>query len=505
MAMPHRSMNQLLEIRLDALEKDVGKVKKVVGDTRIRTDSIRDINARFTSESANGVREPLLQILALANRVGSVLRQSPQIREEIGHYDRTLADALSSDLPNQVEHLNKLLEAVRGDIREINDDLVRLLPAQVELLEMSLEERCHAVRERIGQLRAAAAGSAARPRVYRGIWEMYDRMLKEAARPLFAEYVDFVGGLAVRDHALDNRVCQMTDELLRDLSHVTMNSLSVPAQQAALGSVMKSVIKLGFPEWTIWGIPLVGHEVGLSIAENERSINRLVRQRRFGMSKEPLKSLFADIFATYTLGPAYACAAILLRFEPHHTMLKQGEPSDIDRARLILDVLGRLGASSGENTSGEVTTYYEIVDQLKKLWQDAVDNLKPQDDRPSPPHATRSDLDDFLDATWEILSNAERFHAFDRVRWLATDDWLAALRGNPARARVRGTNDVIELLTAAWRARLMDAAQTDRIAENASLLWPYAADVTPSTSETIPRRPAGLSRPLDTEMKEPRI
>ena len=171
----------------------------------------------------------------------------------------------------------------------------------------------------------------------------------------------------MRDNALDNRVCQMTDVLLKDLGgphHVP--APSVPALQAALGTVMKSVIKLGFPEWTIWGIPLVGHELGLSVADNEEVIKRLVTGDSFGMSADRKKSLFADIFATYTLGPAYTCAAILLRFEPHHASSQEGDPSDIDRAWLILDVLDRLGDTApGGCGSGQVNSYFETVARLR--------------------------------------------------------------------------------------------------------------------------------------------
>lgn len=496
--MPQRSMQQLLEIRLDALKLDVGKVREVVQDARKRTSSIRDIKRRLEYESADGGREALRQIRSLARRVDNVLEDSPQLREELDTCDRGLADALSSELPEYLARLKELLDSVQRDIGELDHDMVDLPDVQTGPMESSLEARCDDVCEQIGQLQVAASISAAGRGTFRDLWDQYDRMLKEDARPLFAEYVDFAGGLAVRDNALDNRVCQMTDVLLKDLSHVTMYPLSVPARQAALGTVMKSVIKLGFPEWTIWGIPLVGHELGLSVADNEEVIKRLVNGDSFGMSADRKKSLFADIFATYTLGPAYACAAILLRFEPHHASSQEGDPSDIDRAWLILDVLDRLGDTApGGCGSGQVNSYFETVGRLRELWEGAVANLTEPNGGPSAGTQRQADLEGFLAATWRILSDSSRFHAFDCTRWLAAQEWLADLKGSPKRTFRRETNEVLDLLTAAWRARLEDAEHTTPITKNAGDLWLSAPDV---AAETV-RRPGGLNRPQDSKRK----
>ena len=103
--MPQRSMQQLLEIRLDALKLDVGKVREVVQDARKRTSSIRDIKRRLEYESADGGREALRQIRSLARRVDNVLEDSPQLREELDTCDRGLADALSSELPEYLARL----------------------------------------------------------------------------------------------------------------------------------------------------------------------------------------------------------------------------------------------------------------------------------------------------------------------------------------------------------------------------------------------------------------
>ena len=65
--------------------------------------------------------------------------------------------------------------------------MVDLPDVQAGPLESSLEARCDDVCEQIGQLQIAARNSAAGRGTFSDLWDQYDRMLKEYARPLFAE------------------------------------------------------------------------------------------------------------------------------------------------------------------------------------------------------------------------------------------------------------------------------------------------------------------------------
>src|SRR5262249_16861778 len=134
------------------------------------------------------------------------------------------------------------------------------------------------------------------------------------------------------------------------------------------------IIRLRFPEWRIWDLPLAAHELGhVVIGENleseekpenadqriltpfiQRQRASLVRQdpgfkqmsmkRRSGVqqaaqwAESRIHEFLADAFATYTMGPAYACSAILLRLHPLIDA-KDGRPSDAQRAHVILSML----------------------------------------------------------------------------------------------------------------------------------------------------------------------
>jgi len=495
---------ELLKIRLDALELDVMKVREVVKDTRRRTEDIRKIRKRLESEARG--REALRQIRSLARRVGGVLQEDQEIYDLLDSRDEGLAQALCSQFASYADRLKVLLDELKQDLDELEHDMVDLPDEQ--LLESSLESLCRSVSGKISGLRTRANRPAGIPGAFDDLWRDYHEMLEDKARPLFAEYVDFVGGLAVRENALEDRVCQMTDVLLRELPHVTANALAVPARQAALSTIMKSVIKVGFPEWTVWGIPLVGHEVGLSIAENDPGIKSHVEQQGFKMSEALQKSLFADIFATYTLGPAYACAAILLRLEPHHATVEGSDPSDIDRGWLIFDVLDHLDRPGPWNDyTGQVSSYSDTVGKLRELWVGPAGSLTPRRGGSAHGAAKHAGIDGFLAETLKILSESRQFHPFNRDAQGVTekrDRWVEAekLVGYLLAPQEEGTSmpefrrqDVIELLTATWRARLEHQEHhehTTHIAENALRLWRLAPE------DKLPSRsPGGLKRPSD--------
>lgn len=489
--MSHESPRGLLKIRLDALDQDVGKVNEAINEAKKRTEDIRKIRRQLDYGAAS--REPLRQLDDLAVRVGRVL-QYPEVTDPLDSSAEGLVWSLKERFPAYVKQLKDLFEKLKQDIDELEHDMVDLPDAGP--LQTSITKGCRDVRIEISKLKNEL--KTADPAAPGAHWDEFDKLLKEQAKPLFAEYVEFIGGLAMRDNRLEDRVCQMTDELLKELSDVTRYALTVPARQAALSAIMTSVIKVGFPEWTVWGIPLAGHEAGLRIVEDDATVKERVEESGSGLSEELRKSLFADIFATYTLGPAYACAAILLRFEPHHALAVGGDPSDIDRAWLILKVLDYLGQPGSWNDYVEQPgSYFETVRTLRDLWGEAVASLAGQDVSPDPPAGEHPDIQSFLDDAWDVLIESGQIHPFNggrsegderRNRWNEAEE-LAKFLAPPnafregAQAPAFNRQDVIGLLTAAWRARLADRERnTNRIARKVLDLWRNAPQVTPAAA-----------------------
>ena len=116
---------------------------------------------------------------------------------------------------------------------------------------------------------------------------------------------------------------------------------------------MKTVgrlVRLRCCEWTIWTLPLVAHEFGHIVIEESKEISNrietisqahlLALQEAFGpgaktepLPRAELEEYLADAYATYVMGPAFACAAILLRLNPLHLPAGTREPGLDLRAR----------------------------------------------------------------------------------------------------------------------------------------------------------------------------
>lgn len=426
---------RLLEIRLNVLETDVTKVKNVVDNAYKRAERIRKIADQLASH------RPMLRAGHIVYGLRHVLQNSPEICEEFKEHSKEDPRDTLEELNFYIEEAKELQRKAEIEIDAIASEVLYLKDDQQRALATKIRQLCNELHNEIDRQRKALLSSPPNSKTYRKLWAEFDNLLAKDARPLFAEYVDFVGGLAVRDDAMDDQVCAMTDRLLEELD--LRDVLAVPARQAALGQIIQSVIMLGFPEWTIWGIPLVGHEVGLKYADsNKKDLQKLLKYRRRKDQKR-WTSLFADIFAAYVLGPSYARAVIQLRFEPQHIAGQDDQDrSDVDRARLILRVLDRLYE---QKLHGE-HTYRDTVRQLQDFWQHEVDDLLPVS---TGSEEEEEELDKFLDKAWQILTQLP-LPSFDRDRWVKANELQGYLLTGE---RPQYWPQVIDLLTAAWEIR----------------------------------------------------
>jgi hypothetical protein len=474
----------LLCLRLQALELDIEKVDGAVRNANQRS--------RFLIEARKDI-EPCGSSIGYVEdqvrRLVKCINEDPVIARRLNSHRADLADDLRK-MPDRIEELRS---AVSDALQQVGDALAMTVPLyeQSQALEESLDRRCENVRKSIAELQDKVRNSTAGERGDR--WLEYQALL-DKVRPVFIEYVDFLGGLAVRDTGLDDQVCDMTDGLLTRFTGVTGRTLPLPARQAALGNALDSVVLLGFPEWSIWGIPLVGHEVGLAYAQgsNDRELASLIQgyvplvlppdrgdDSRL-RAEEHVRHLFADVFATYTLGLAYACAALLLRLSPRADEPPDpGRPRDIDRARVITSTLCA-GGKTAPDQGGEFT---DTVDLLRRQWDGAVRETAGSARQDVPPEQPdRQDwIPEFIDRAIEYLRSRHwTIPPYDQERWRASDEWRETLRGHldkePDAKLVRPvwgrrSESVPDALNAAWRMRL-DGTDTKKLADCVTGLWP---------------------------------
>jgi hypothetical protein len=381
-------------------------------------------------------------------------------------------------------------------------------------------------------------------------WRRY-LQLNRRSQALFAECLEFVGGLAIRTNKYEYEICQTADELIRSCAIETIgrswNSLTVPAAPDALAKTMARMIRVRFPDWTLWTLPLTAYEYGHVAIEEEPRLSQFVRTRAAHQSQgklaemvrrapqfepaepvEPadlekleralrtcarnavrdwqgqieddpklpaivrrlgaesvarvvraearhwadrelalLETLVADAFATYTMGPAYSCAALLLRFLP--TQQVNAVP-DAERAHVVLRTLGVMSDEGGGAYDG-------VIELVTEGWARVTTGagLPPAVDT-----ARAKQLDalvvDVLVLFKSVLRTTGRFpHAHERDGWLAaqmlTTRWLKELE----RGEDKLSTDDVELtklrdaLNAAWHCRLQSFAEGAHVGDGSAL------------------------------------
>jgi len=250
---------------------------------------------------------------------------------------------------------------------------------------------------------------------------------------------------------------------------------------------LSNIIRVRFPEFGVWSLPIVAHEFGHYLQAEKREqkfpylFNEILSSEGQAFTDQPdpiLQEQFADLFAVYVLGPAYACTCILLEFNPRTADRDAiGHPSDARRVFFLLRALEKL-------QEHDCTKPYDwIITQLNKRWGAGVRAAKSQP-------LTKKELQQLgkrFDTLYEVLANpanqlAAAPYGPDRwslVRPLAGElGRLAATHASAyeAEGRVRkvlegqkGPAVVPDLLNAAWLCRLLDDQSDPRVISRLAL------------------------------------
>jgi len=219
----------------------------------------------------------------------------------------------------------------------------------------------------------------------------------ERAQVLQQELLAFLGGIFMREKKLDQGACALADSLVRSLAYqagVNWNGRVIPGHDP-LFSLAVEYICLRFPDWDIWNLPLMVHELGHVTALASPQFSELMGKNLAGITQLPPASisgawsdqeredfmqrrtrhfheLFADAFAVYCLGPAFALNVILLHFDPRTAFAERGDhPTHAERVRALLNMLRKMNQSAEEGEQLNAP-YRNTIETLKTTWNEAV-------------------------------------------------------------------------------------------------------------------------------------
>ena len=408
-------LDPILEGRLDLLEQaldEVEKIKQVMGEQRRALERI-DRFLRHGGEIDSSRKKLMILLGDAATRLEQLTDDAdgPEFDdEEDAENPWTFVD--------QARQVVKDLGPLRTAVNQTFVDVKRWSVA--ELAEEQLAVAAGQYRELVKSIRRDPEP-----------WKAYEQQLRGRGDELFTAYLDLLSSMAIRGFGVDTEIGKDRDVLLalllepkgymRELPHFPVPNLLTRTKH----------IQLGYTGWSLWALPLLARDAALDLIDHERPIFRTVIPARFRL-------LCADVFASYTLGPSYAAAAIYLDLDPDGTT-KDGV-SDPERAQVMLDILPSLGSEVQQPALAR------RADQLRDGWAKARAAVSAE--KVEVPAGGREVANLFLA---ELRSDFDHLR-YDLMRLMTPEHWASLLAGEAPLPS--GVLDIRDLLIAMWVARL---------------------------------------------------
>jgi hypothetical protein len=352
----------------------------------------------------------------------------------------------SADLFAQISDVKDAVQRLR--------DIDAVLHARVaDRLEELIDDCLFA----LGDAGSASEGSDGWPRI---------RDAQQKIGVLSREALAFTQGALLRKSGVDGGFCALADKLLDHFNcaerKLNWRGFTILAETAFFGQIGE-VVRLRFPEIGIWYLPVAAHEFGHfanplirvqvrrgSFTGTDYPVEEFLRSKWATANQKPwfhAHEFMADIFAVYTLGPAYAYCVLFLRPDPSTLRAATTtHPSLSERYYLILEALRKSVVYGG------VTP--QVVRDVEGRW-DA--NLSASEGNREPDVCELNKLMDFFYPLLDANLHNVRYTTFSRAMQLVS----------PLQKEVRLHGATIpDILNAAWLARLRnlgDERETARI------------------------------------------
>lgn len=482
--MPDEKPTLVIGTRLGVLKSNLQLVREVLEATKRRGVEIEDIGKVLGED---GVAK---KIDMIESRLGIAKLYFKGNESARGMEALDEATAVVEGIKEEFVRCGAALQRL-GDRRVEFDPVVnRSLGLQLVDEAAKRAAEIESLEKRLSEVKDGDAGNLGK------VWEEYNGVFKKKSQSLFGEYVDFLRGLALRESGLDDGICQLAQLLLQRLDNVSYgfewSSLALPAHQGPTGSTSRFV-RLGFPEWTIWALPLTAHNFGkILVSEHDdlaKMVDDLAKPLPADSTRDHLIDCLADAFATYSMGPAYGCAAVLMQLNPVPPEEGARVP-DTDRAKMIFEIWRKADDKAKLDAFGT-----QLREDLEQAWATALDQASagvPPKDEP--------DVSKWADLMWDWLEANAKFSVYEARNWVKNAHvWSQKLLDEEIEPKDK---DVRDVLNAAWACRVSSPDRVDDIDRAAMRLLDRMFEKTRPKGGGEAAVPAGPSRPTQGSSRE---
>ena len=431
---------------------------------RIRAETLR-LNLKRAHANFENLPSLVKQFEGLQRNLGGIRDELLSLSEKMSKLRADVLRTNTVQVTEVIEAHNRV-DGFVGSLARALEDLTALgtksflnrVGSMGKTIWESFEERARELQRAVTAIEGNLSGATA--------WATLGRTEQDAQERVFNESIELLGGMALRDTRLDADICELADAFLHSIRASGSSRSVIPGGVSSMMMTLESIVRLRFPEWTVWALPFVPCELWLVSAH--KSFDRsLARALGSAASDKLLKLCLADAFATYITGPAYAYAALTLLLDPACA-------KDEHRVSAMFDMLRHMDPA-GEGSQTE--SYPSLADELREAWEAAKKQVeKRADATPAVPAeaAVAADATAAVPVEAAVAADAapaipvetavatlfaelkpRGYSGFGVEEWKAMKEWSKQLvKGEVGAIKIEAHHDLRHVLNAAWLARL---------------------------------------------------